>query len=292
MCGLSIPEVAAKFKVDRTTIYRWLARDKEPGDCGLVRRPGSGQAKKKIPKSKLKSILLKPAKKFEYVSALWTIGRLHAVLTKKKKVKISRDTLWRRIREVGLMYSQPEGQTSIEKRHAKREWMREIGSKIRALEKKNNGKTLYVEVSSVVLISLQGYWESGKNATLRQKGKPRQDELTVISAVDQRGKLFFQVFDERVVSTMAIQFLEQLKLVYPKRHLIILIDEASRVFTKKVLAASSSNMDIIGLPSFTQKSPSNPKPSKKNSKKQRDEYAPPWIVESIEVRELVDDFFW
>ena len=99
--GLRLGKVAEAYGIDRTTLYRWVKRYRQPGEESLQRRPGSGRPRKlqELSEAKLRELVLAPASDFGYESDLWTVGRLHSVIEEHFSLQVSKDTVWRRLRE-------------------------------------------------------------------------------------------------------------------------------------------------------------------------------------------------
>ena len=77
--GLPMGEVADAYGIDRTTLYRWVSRNKT---MGLLRKVGSGRPRllEDLTKEELVRLVLKPAISYGYETDLWTIGRVHRVI--------------------------------------------------------------------------------------------------------------------------------------------------------------------------------------------------------------------
>jgi len=103
-------DVADACETDRSTVFRWVKRFSDDGESGLVRRPTSGRPGKleELTEQELNRIVLQPAFHFGYETDLWTVGRLHVVIEDQHHVCVSKDTIWRRLREAGLTYQKPE----------------------------------------------------------------------------------------------------------------------------------------------------------------------------------------
>ena len=101
--GWAVSEAADAFGIARRTLHRWLNRYEENGEAGLARKPGSGRPRKleELGEGELRTIVLRPASAFGYETDLWTAGRLHRVIQARYRVAVSRDTVWRRLREAG-----------------------------------------------------------------------------------------------------------------------------------------------------------------------------------------------
>ena len=110
--GLPVGEVADAYCIDRTTLFRWMTRQRQNGLDGLQRKSGSGRPRllSALKETALLDIVLQPATAFGYETDLWTIGRLHRVVQEEYDTTISHDTIWRRVRDAGLTYQKPERQ--------------------------------------------------------------------------------------------------------------------------------------------------------------------------------------
>ncbi len=99
--GLDVCEVAEAFGTHRSTIFRWLDRYDKETEEGLLRRRGSGRPRKLecLSERGLERLILKSASDFGYETALWTVARLQTVIHQKYHINISKDTVWRRLRE-------------------------------------------------------------------------------------------------------------------------------------------------------------------------------------------------
>ena len=110
--GRSMSDVADAYDTNRSTVSRWVTRFEEEGEEGLMRRPTSGRPRTlaQLTEEELRNIVLQPASQFGYESDLWTVSRLHVVIEDQYRVSVSKDTIWRRLREAGLTYQKPERQ--------------------------------------------------------------------------------------------------------------------------------------------------------------------------------------
>ena len=131
--GWAVGEAADAFGVARRTLRRWVIRSEKNGKAGLARKPGSGRPRKleELEEGELRTIVLRPASAFGYETDLWTVGRLHRVIQERYHVAVSRDTVWRRLREAGLTYQKPAREYYEIDEEARRKWRRYEVPKIR-----------------------------------------------------------------------------------------------------------------------------------------------------------------
>ena len=125
--GMAAAGVAKAYHVNRSTVHRWVTRYKaKRGNKGLVRQPVSGRPSilGTISDRQLLSIVLKPATHFGYETDFWTCPRLCQVIRQKFKVTLSRWTVWRWLRAVGLTYQKPRRKYSEADESKRQEWLK------------------------------------------------------------------------------------------------------------------------------------------------------------------------
>jgi transposase len=85
-------------------LYRWLENYQQHGVDGLYRKEGSGRPRllEELTEMELRSIVLTSAMSYGFESDLWTVGRLHRVITERFQVPVSKYTIWRRLVDAGL----------------------------------------------------------------------------------------------------------------------------------------------------------------------------------------------
>jgi transposase len=156
--GFAVGEVAEAYSTDRTTLFRWIKRYEEQGENGLHRRVGSGRPRKlrELNGRRLWNLVLKPATQFGYETDLWTVGRVHQVVQEKLKVVVSKDTIWRRLREAGLTYQKPERQYFQTDDKARQEWLEQVLPKIRETVRKYRAILYFQDEANVSLTAFLG----------------------------------------------------------------------------------------------------------------------------------------
>lgn len=124
--GMSRKAVAAAYGVERTTLYRWLRNYTVDGEAGLDRRAGSGRPRKleELSEIELRALILKGPLQFGYETDLWTVGRLRRVITEEFPIVLSKNTVWRRLREAGLTYQKPEREYYEIDEESRKRWLR------------------------------------------------------------------------------------------------------------------------------------------------------------------------
>jgi transposase len=252
---MAVGQAALAYGVDRTTLHRWLRRHDEEGEAGLQRRPVSGRPRKlqAINGYNLKRIVMAPASRYGFETDLWTVGRVHAVLEDRFNDDVSEDTVWRRLREIGLTWQTPERQYFEADPEIRRRWQAETIPKIRETLRKTGGILYCEDEASVCLTPLLG-------KTWAERGKPRKVPVTggratiaAMSAISPKGRLVFQLHQKRITSEEVIEFLKQLLRHHPGRHVVVVMDQAKPHTSQKTKAfiASRERLHVFYLPPYS-----------------------------------------
>jgi transposase len=253
--GMSMTDVALAYGVDRTTLFRWRQRYEAEGRSGLQRRAGSGRPRKtaELSDDVWYEIILQPASTFGFETDLWTVRRVHQVLCAEFDITVSLDTVWRRLREVGLTYQKPERQYFQIDEQAREIWLRDDVPQIRNSVMKNRAILYFQDESNISLTALLGktWAPCGHTPTVRVTGK--RGGVSAMSAISGKGHLLFRLLDKRIASGEVIDFLSQMLRHHPRRHLVVVMDQAPPHTSKRTRAfiASQRRLHVFYLPKYS-----------------------------------------
>lgn len=253
--GRSMADVADAYDTDRSTVFRWVRRYQQEGDDGLRRQPGSGRPRKlqELEEDELQELVLRPASDFGYETDLWTVRRLHGVICKEYHVVISKDTIWRRLREAGLTYQKPERQYYEIDEGARQKWIRYEVPKIRKTVAKHRAILYFQDEANVSLTAFLGKTWSPCGQTPKAKVTGKRGGVAAMSAISRRGHLLFRLHNKRIASPEVIDFLMQMLKHHPRRHLVIVMDQAPPHTSKKTKAfiESQKRLHVFYLPKYS-----------------------------------------
>lgn len=253
--GLPKGEVAGAYGIDRGTLYRWMKRHEQNGRDGLERQSGSGRPRKleELDEEKLRGIVLKPASAFGYETDLWTVARLHRVITERYHADVSRDTIWRRLREAGLTYQKPEREYYEIDEEARQKWLRYEVPKIRRAVAKYRAILYFQDESNVSLTAFLGKTWAPCGQTPKANVTGKRGGVAAMSAISRRGHLLFRLHEKRIASAEVIDFLRQMLRHHPRRHLVVVMDQAPPHVSKKTKGyiASQRRLHVFDLPKYS-----------------------------------------
>lgn len=253
--GQPVCQVAAAYSVHRATLSRWLQRYTAEGGCGLKRRPGSSRPRllASFDMEALNDIVLEPASVFGFETDLWTVGRLRQIIREHYGVKLSPDTVWRRLREAGFTYQKPERRYFEVNEEAREEWLRTEAPRIRAEVRQFRAILYFQDESNVSLTAFLGKtWAfCGQTPQLPVTGK--RGGVTAMSALSGQGRLVFRLFRQRIASDQIIYFLEQMLRHHPQRHLVVVMDQAPPHVSRKTKGyiGSQPRLHVHYLPKYS-----------------------------------------
>jgi transposase len=169
--GLTVTEVADAYGTDRTTVHRWLARFRAEGNGGLQRRPVPGRPRKiaSLDASALISIVLAPASTFGYETDFWTTPRLIQVINDEFGVRVSKQTIMRRLHEAGMTYQKPEREYFELSKEERSQWRRRELPKIRRAVRDHRAILYFQDEANISLTAFLGKTWAPRGQTPKQR---------------------------------------------------------------------------------------------------------------------------
>jgi transposase len=193
------------------------------------------------------------ASDFDYETDLWTVGRLRQVLKEIWEVKVCKDTVWRRLRDAGLTYQKPERQYFQIDEKARQKWLRIEVPRIRKTVREFGAILYFQDESNVSLTAFLGKTWGLCGQTPRVSVTGTRGGVSAMSALSNRGRLLFRLFDRRICSGEVIDFLDQMLRFHKGRHLVVVMDQApphtSQMTTGYI--ASQPRLHVFYLPQYS-----------------------------------------
>lgn len=253
--GLPVGVVADAYRIDRTTLFRWVTRYRVNGSDGLHRRSGSGRPRllQDLTETDLCAIILKPASSFGFETDFWTVGRLRQVIYETFAIRLSKNTIWRRLRDAGLTYQKPERRYFEVDEEARQEWLRTEVPRIRKTIRKFRALLYFQDESNVSLTAFLGKTWAPCGQTPQMPVTGKRGGVAAMSALTNRGRLVFTLHEKRIASAEVIHFLGQLLAFHKRRHIIVVMDQAPPHTSKitQAYVASQQRLHVFYLPKYS-----------------------------------------
>ncbi len=253
--GMPTSTVAKAHGVSRVTVFRWVRRFESEGSRGLRRRLGSGRPRKlrELSEEALREIILQKASLLGYETDLWTVGRVRQVIRDWFGVRLSSNTVWRRLRDAGLTYQKPEREYYEIDEQAREEWRRVEIPRIRRTVNKHRAILYFQDEANVSLTAFLGKTWAPCGQTPKATVTGRRGGVAAMSAISRRGRLLFRLHDKRIASAEVIGFLDQMLRHHHRRHLVVVMDQAPPHRSKKTMAfiERQRRLHVFYLPKYS-----------------------------------------
>jgi transposase len=253
--GLAVAEVAEAYGANRSTVQRWLMRFQKEGEDGLLRRPAPGRPRKiaRLDTETLTAIVLAPASQFGFETDFWTTPRLIQVVHSQLGVAVSKQTILRRLHEAGMSYQKPDREYFEMSEEERVEWRQRELPRIRQAVRENRAILYFQDEANVSLTALLGKTWAPRGKTPKQRVTGKRGGVSAMSAITSGGQLIFRLHDKRIASDEVIDFLGQMLRHHPRRHLVVVMDQAPPHVSKKTLGyiESQPRLHVFNLPKYS-----------------------------------------
>ena len=252
--GHSITHLSQIFHYHRNSISQWINKDRLGSDFARKESPGSGRVAKIdcVLGRRLLRILKRPASEYGFENDCWTTPRIRIVCQKYLDITVSRMAVFRALQRYEYAYKTPQRQYYETNVAEQKRWLKIMLPVINKLVRKKQAILYFMDESNLSLSpTLAKTWAPiGKKVV--QKVTGNRGSVAAISAISKGGYLLFNLFDggKRFRSADIIRWLGQMLAHHPRRHLVVVMDQASCHISKMVMAfvASQKRLDVFHLP--------------------------------------------
>ncbi len=253
--GIPQTTVSAAYGVDRRTVSRWVSRFREGGDDGLLRKVGSGRPRslEDLNEGELLRVILAGATAYGFETDLWTVARVRRVVMEEFRICVSKSTIRRRLHDAGLTYQKPEREYYEIDEAARKKWLRYEVPKIRRAVKRHRGILYFQDESNISLTAFLGKTWAPCGQTPKAKVTGKRAGVAATSAISRTGQLLFRLVEKRIASKEVIEFLDQMLRHHPRRHLVVVMDQAPPHTSKKTRAwiDEQRRLHVYHLPKYS-----------------------------------------
>lgn len=238
----------------RTSIHRWIRQYK--GTKAIRRRHSPEVGRPSVIDSsagkKMLRMIKKPASIFGYESDFWTRRRIIQTARKEHGLQLSKSSLLRFFVKFEQTYKKPETRYYESNTQEQQEWQKTEVPKIKAIVRKRKAILYFEDESNISLSPVVGKTWGPKGEKVVRKITGTRGSVSAISAVSRSGDLIFNVHSagKRYNSDSIIEFLSQMLKHHKRRHLVVIMDQASCHKSKKVkkFVADQKRLHVFYLP--------------------------------------------
>ncbi len=168
-------------------------------------------------------------------------------------IVLSRQTVWRKLRSLGLTYQKPEKRYMEADEERRQEWLDETLPEILKTVRKYKAILYFEDESNISLTAVLGKTWAPKGETPVQKVTGGRSGVAAMSAISKSGSLIFTLHEKRIASDEIINFLDQMLKHHKRRHLVVVMDGAKPHTSKKTkeFIVKQKRLHVYYLPSYS-----------------------------------------
>lgn len=250
------PEAVIKmFGLHRANIYKWLSIYDAYGFDGLKSSKSAGPVPKINEKQEkqLAKMLLKNPLQLSFDYALWTIEMIKELIHRKFDIEYSNVQVGRIMKKMGLSRQRPLERALQQDPLKVKKWLEKDYPAIKAEAKKEKREIYFCDEAGFHATAQYGstWAPKGKTPIIKTSGK--REKVNVISAINNKGKLRFMVFEQSFNSLQFIIFLKRL-MHKQKTPISLIVDGHKSHFTKAVkeyVASKKGLLKLYQLPAYS-----------------------------------------
>lgn len=254
--GMSQVEAARIFGVTRQTVGTWVKRAGNRSLEVLAAKPQGRPQGKTLPARQAKviarAITNKPPDQLRLPFFLWTREAVGRLIEKRYGTRLSVWTVGRYLKEWGFTPQKPIRRAFEADPTAAKRWLEEEYPLIRALARMDRAEIYWGDEMGLRSDHATGTSWGVKGRTPVIAGTGQRFGCSMISAITNRGKLYFMVLDKRFRARVFIDFMRRLERQVPRR--IYLIVDRHPVHrsgaVKKWLETKGRRVRLFYLPGY------------------------------------------
>lgn len=254
--GESPGDVARAMRVNRASVYGWLALYRGGGWDNLDARKRGGR-KPKLDAKALRwiyqTVTLGNPNQLKMPFVLWSAKLLAAAIEKKFGVKLSKASVCRLLHQLGLSPQRPLWRAYQRDPKVVERWLKEEFPAIRAAARKARGEVWFGDEAGVRSDAHSGTTWAPKGRTPIVSTTGARFGLNVISAVNRRGALRFMCVEGKVNADVFIEFLG--RLVESAGHPVYLVVDGHPTHkaakTRKFVESTKGRLKLFFLPGYS-----------------------------------------
>lgn len=248
-------DVIKTFGLHRSNIYKWLEKYDANGFGALRSAKSKGPAPKLSLKQKerLANYLLKNPTQLRFEYALWTVPMIVELIAVKFDVLYSGVQVGRLLKKLGFSKQKPLERAYQQDPEKVAEWLKKSYPAIKKEAKKEKRAIYFSDEAGFHATAQYGSTWALVGQTPIIKSTGQRQKVNCISAISNRGKLRFMLYEEKFTAKVFIEFLKRL-LHNHKQPITMIVDGHRTHFTKAVkefIKNTKGKLKIYQLPSYS-----------------------------------------
>lgn len=254
--GVHPEDIAESLGLNRSTVYGWKSRLEAGGVAALQAKPHPGKPPR-LSQAQLSELFAlidgHDPRDYGYAESLWTRDLVADLVEQRFGAVFSAQWMGQLLRRIGLSPQRPKYRASEQDPRAVQAWRQEVYPAIRE-EAAQVGATVYFGDESGVAANFHAgtTWAPvGKTPIVEATGS--KNRINMISAVEQRGRLHFSVFEGSFTQVEFIAFCR--KLLADDGGKVFLVLDNSPVhhggLVAEYVASTEGRLKLFFLPGYS-----------------------------------------
>jgi len=211
--GNSPEDVAATFGICRAALYNWLAMYRGGGWDALNARKRGGRPRLLTGKQMqwiYKTVTGRNPLQMRFPFALWTLDMVRIVIRRHLGIELSRASAGRLMEQLGLSAQRPLWRAYQQNPAMVAKWMREEYPRICEVAKASGALIFFGDEAGVRSDAHAGTTWAPRGRTPIVSTTGQRFGMNLISAINRRGQMHFNVVKGRVTADVFVEFLKRL----------------------------------------------------------------------------------
>jgi transposase len=248
-------DVIKTFGLHRSNIYNWLKKYDKGGFNALRSTKAKGPEPKLSvgQKARLAKYLLKNPTQLRFEYALWTVAMIKELIATRFDVLYSSVQIGRLLKQIGFSKQKPLERAYQQDPVEVAIWLKKKYPAIKRNAKKGKRAIFFCDEAGFHATAQYGSTWAPIGETPIIKSTGQRQKVNCISAISNRGKLRFMLYEEKFTTKVYIRFLKRLML-NQKQPISLIVDGHRAHFTKAVqefIKTTKGKLKIYQLPSYS-----------------------------------------
>lgn len=254
--GAHPEDVAEVLGLDRSTVFKWLARYREGGIAALKAKPVPGRPSKLDGRqiARLYALIVgSDPRQLEFDFALWTREMVRQVIRAEFKVALSVVSVGRLLKKMGLSPQRPLYRAYEQNPEAVQRWKTETYPAIRAEAERCGATIFFADEAGIRSDYHSGTTWAPIGRTPIVHGTGKRLSINMISAITAKGALRFAVYEGTTNAASFIDFCK--RLLHDTPGPVFLIVDGHPAHRAKVtaefVASTEGRLKLFFLPGYS-----------------------------------------